>query len=95
MSSRYVFPQGRIEFKVSSAVLENVQPSPQFLNAVDSAMAKSTLLEQREGLYEVFEEFGHVFRTKVQIGGVLSAHTGETFQRSVRCYHILEFLASH
>ena len=86
VSSRYIFPQGRIDFSVGSAVVDNVQPSPAFLDAIQSALAKSSHDEQRAGLYDVFDKFGNVFRTQLYMGGVLSAHTSETFSRSVRNY---------
>ncbi|KAK7029592.1 hypothetical protein VNI00_010406 [Paramarasmius palmivorus] len=83
MSSRYMFPQGRIDFSIpGSGFANDVQLSPDFTNAITTALAKSTPPEKREALYNVFQEFGQVFRDKVQIGGVLSAHSMDTFSRS-------------
>ncbi|KDQ25827.1 pleurotolysin B precursor [Pleurotus ostreatus PC15] len=82
-SSRYLFPQGRIDFTTPDSGFEDViKLSPQFTSGVQAALAKATGTEKREALQNLFQEYGHVFRTKVQIGGVLSAHTMETFSRS-------------
>ena len=84
MSSRYLFPQGRIDFSPPNSGFQGaVTLSQDFMDAMNAALAKSSKTDQREALYNVFEEYGHVFRTKVQIGGTLSAHTMETFMRSV------------
>ncbi|EEB89936.1 hypothetical protein MPER_11918 [Moniliophthora perniciosa FA553] len=83
MSSRYMFPQGRIDFTVpGSGFSDAVELNPEFLSAINSALNKSTPPEKRDALYNVFQEYGQVFRDKVQIGGVLSAHTMDTFSRS-------------
>ena len=83
-SSRYLFPQGRVDFSPpGSGFQEDVQLNPAFLDVVKAALAKSTPTEQREALYNILEEYGQVFRTKVDIGGTLSAHTMETFKRTV------------
>ncbi|KIJ26612.1 hypothetical protein M422DRAFT_236447 [Sphaerobolus stellatus SS14] len=83
MSSRYLFPQGRIDFSAPGSGLDGVvKLSSGFTNAIQSALGKSSLTDKREALHNVFEEYGHVFRTKVKIGGVLSAHTQETFKRT-------------
>ena len=84
-SSRYLFPQGRVDFSPpGSGFQDDVQLSPAFLDVVKAALAKGTRTEQREALYAILEEYGQVFRTKVDIGGTLSAHTMETFKRTVR-----------
>ena len=83
-SSRYLFPQGRVDFSPpGSGFQDDVQLNPAFLDVVKAALAKSTPTEQREALYNILEEYGQVFRTKVDIGGTLSAHTMETFKRTV------------
>ncbi|ESK91444.1 pleurotolysin b [Moniliophthora roreri MCA 2997] len=82
MTSRYMFPQGQIDFTVSgSGFVDAVQLNPEFLSAIDSALDKSTPPEKRDALYNGFQEYGQVFRDKVQIGGVLSAHTMDTFSK--------------
>lgn len=84
-SSRYLFPQGRIDISApGSGFSDDVQLSPEFTGAIDAALAKTSKTDQREALDAVFNEFGHVYRTSVQMGGTLSAHTMETFYRSVR-----------
>ncbi|KAI0685389.1 erylysin B [Cerioporus squamosus] len=82
-SWRYLFPQGRIDISApGSGFQDDVQLNPEFTDAINAALAKSSKLDQREALDAVFNEFGHVYRTKVQMGGTLSAHTMETFYRS-------------
>ena len=89
-SSRYLFPQGRVDFSPpGSGFQDDVQLSPAFLDVVKAALAKGTRTEQREALYAILEEYGQVFRTKVDIGGTLSAHTMETFKRTVRSLPVL------
>nr|4V3A_C Chain C, Pleurotolysin B [Pleurotus ostreatus]4V3N_C Chain C, Pleurotolysin B [Pleurotus ostreatus] len=81
-SSRYLFPQGRIDFTTPDSGFDDViKLSPQFTSGVQAALAKATGTEKREALQNLFQEYGHVFRTKVHIGGVLSAHTMETFSK--------------
>ncbi|KAH8832148.1 erylysin B [Flagelloscypha sp. PMI_526] len=83
MSSRYLFPHGRIDFSPPGSGFDGaVKLSSGFTNAIQNAIGKSSLSDRREALYTVFEQYGHVFRTKVKIGGVLSAHTQETFKRT-------------
>ncbi|KAI8996482.1 erylysin B [Trametes punicea] len=83
VSSRYLFPQGRIDFSPpGSGFQDDVQLSPEFKEAVEGALAKPSRAEQREAIHAVLDEFGHVFRTKVQMGGTLSAHTTATYNRS-------------
>ncbi|RPD73901.1 pleurotolysin B precursor [Lentinus tigrinus ALCF2SS1-7] len=83
VSSRYLFPQGRIDLSPpGTGYADDVQLSPAFLKAVSDALAKPTKLEQREALDAIFKDYGEVYRTKVRIGGTLSAHTMETFKRS-------------
>ncbi|KAH8832151.1 erylysin B [Flagelloscypha sp. PMI_526] len=83
MSSRYLFPQGRIDFSPPGSGLDSaVKLSSGFTNAIQNALGKPSLSDKREALYTVFEQYGQVFRTKVKIGGVLSAHTQETFKRT-------------
>ncbi|CAA7262065.1 unnamed protein product [Cyclocybe aegerita] len=83
VSSRYLFPQGRIDFSAPGSGFDDVvKLSSGFTNAIQSALGKSSLTDRREALHNVFEEYGHVFRTKTKIGGVLSAHTQETFKRT-------------
>uniref|UniRef100_A0A0W0FQC7 Pleurotolysin B C-terminal domain-containing protein n=1 Tax=Moniliophthora roreri TaxID=221103 RepID=A0A0W0FQC7_MONRR len=78
-----MFPQGQIDFTVSgSGFVDAVQLNPEFLSAIDSALDKSTPPEKRDALYNGFQEYGQVFRDKVQIGGVLSAHTMDTFSKT-------------
>ena len=84
MSSHYLFPQGRIDFTVpGTGFSDEVQLSDGFMTSVNNALKKATRTEQREALYSIFEDYGHVFRTKVQIGGVLSGNTIETIKRTV------------
>ena len=91
VSSRYLFPQGRIDFSTPGSGFKGAaQLSEEFLDAIDAALKKGTFTEQREALYALFQEYGHVFRTKVQIGGTLSAHTMETFSRSVSHHYMCE-----
>lgn len=88
VSTRYLFPQGRIDFSPpGSGYVDDVQLSDEFIQAIQNALAKPTKLDQREALYDVFADFGDVFRSEVELGGTLSAHTMETFNRSVR--HLL------
>ncbi|KAK7038953.1 hypothetical protein VNI00_010345 [Paramarasmius palmivorus] len=83
VSSRYLFRQGRIDFSPpGSGFDDEVKLTSGFLNAINNGLSKETPTDKREALYRVFEEYGHVFRTRVQIGGVLSAHTMEVFKRS-------------
>lgn len=93
VSSRYLFPQGRVNFSPpGSGYVDDVQLSPAFTGAIDDALAKPTKPEQREAIWAAFNTFGDVFRTEVQIGGTLTAHTMETFKRSVRqCMLELEY----
>ena len=87
VSSRYLFPQGRIDFSIPGTGFDDdVVLNSVFIDTINTALSKSTVTEQREGLYNAFEEFGHVFRTKIQIGGTLSAHTMETYNRTVSNY---------
>ena len=87
MSSRYLFPQGRIDFSPpGTGFADDAELSPAFLKVITDALAKPLLSDKREALHNAFEEYGHVFRTQVHIGGVLSAHTMETFSRSVSCH---------
>ena len=94
-SSCYRFPQGRIDFNRPSSGSGSIVLSTEFTSEINTALAKSSLLEKREALYNIFNEYGHVFRNQVTIGGALSAHTQETFSRSVRSppvYHIIHQL---
>lgn len=85
VSSRYLFPQGSIHFTPPGIGLDGeIKLSDGFASAIDDALGRPTPTAQREALDVIFNEYGHVFRTKVQVGGVLSAHTMETFNRSVR-----------
>lgn len=81
-SSCYRFPQGRIDFNRPSSGSGSIVLSTEFTSEINTALAKSSLLEKREALYNIFNEYGHVFRNQVTIGGALSAHTQETFSRS-------------
>ena len=84
ISSRFMFPQGRIDFNPPLLGIVNpVQLSPAFTDAITVSLGQSTAAAQREALDTVFNQFGHVFRTKVRLGGALSAHTMETFKRTV------------
>ena len=84
VSSRYLFPQGYVNFSPpGTGYADDVQLSPLFTQSINNALAKPTKLEQREAVDAVLKDFGEVFRTKVQVGGTLSAHTMETFKRSV------------
>ncbi|TFK88510.1 erylysin B [Polyporus arcularius HHB13444] len=83
VSSRYMFPQGAVNFSPpDSGYADDVQLAPAFVTAVNNALAKSTKLEKREALDAVFKDFGDVFPIKLEIGGTLSAHSMETFKRS-------------
>ncbi|KAI0714079.1 erylysin B [Cerioporus squamosus] len=83
VSTRYMFPQGRIDLSPpGSGYADDVALSPEFTQAINNALAKPTKLEQREALDATFNDFGDIFRTEVQMGGTLSAHTMETFKRS-------------
>ncbi|KAI0690514.1 hypothetical protein C8T65DRAFT_745785 [Cerioporus squamosus] len=83
VSSRFMFPQGRVDFNSPLVgVVDPVQLSPAFTSAITGALGQSTTTAQREALDAVFNQFGHVFRTKVRLGGALSAHTMETFSRT-------------
>ncbi|RPD54074.1 erylysin B [Lentinus tigrinus ALCF2SS1-6] len=83
VSSRYLFPQGRVDFNPPIVgAITPVQLSPTFTAAITAALGQTTTAAQREALDNVFFQFGHVFRTKVRLGGVLSAHTMETFKRT-------------
>ncbi|KAK7039010.1 hypothetical protein VNI00_010402 [Paramarasmius palmivorus] len=83
VSSRYLFRQGRIDFSPpGSGFDDEVKLTSGFLTVINNALAKETPTDKREALYKAFAEYGHVFRTRVQIGGVLSAHTMEVFKRS-------------
>ncbi len=85
VSSRYMFTQGAVNFSPpGSGYADDVQLAPAFTTAVDNALAKPTKLEKREALDAVFKDFGDVFPIKLEIGGTLSAHSMETFKRSVR-----------
>ena len=87
-SSRYLFPQGRIDFSPpGSGFQDAVQLAPAFIDVINAALAKGSRTEQREALDAALQEYGQVFRTRIQIGGTLSAHTMETFNRSVRPGH--------
>lgn len=95
VSSRFMFPQGRVDFNPPIlGVVDPVQLNPSFTAAITSALGQSTKAAQREALYTVFNTYGHVFRTKVRLGGSLSAHTMETINRSVRPCN-LTCLVSH
>lgn len=84
VSSRYLFPQGRIDFAApGSGFAGEIELSQGFTTALDAALEKTTLVEQREALDALFNEYGQVFRTRVQLGGTLSAHTSETYSRTV------------
>ncbi len=84
VSSRYLFPQGRIEFSApGSGIVGEIELSQGFMTVLDAALQKATPLEQREALDALFNEYGQVFRTRVQLGGTLSAHTSETYSRTV------------
>ncbi|TFK77702.1 hypothetical protein K466DRAFT_607811 [Polyporus arcularius HHB13444] len=83
VSTRYLFPQGRVNFSPpGSGYANDLQLSDEFIEAIHKALAKPTKLAQREALYELFADFGDVFRSEVELGGTLSAHTMETFNRS-------------
>ncbi|KAI0824467.1 hypothetical protein BC628DRAFT_1410894 [Trametes gibbosa] len=71
VSSRYLFPRGAIHFK-PPGIKGEIELSPNFVVAIDDALGKLTPTAQREALDVI-----------VQIGGVLSAHTMETFNRRV------------
>ncbi|KAK7038949.1 hypothetical protein VNI00_010341 [Paramarasmius palmivorus] len=60
-----MFPQSRIDFGVlGSGFADYVQLSTDFMNAINAALTKPTPPEKREALYNVFQEFGQVFRGK-------------------------------
>ncbi|TFK77574.1 hypothetical protein K466DRAFT_439717, partial [Polyporus arcularius HHB13444] len=83
VSTRYLFPQGRVNFSPpGSGYADDLQLSNEFIEAIHKALAKPTKLAQREALYDVFTDFGDVFRSEVELGGTLSAHTMETFNRT-------------
>lgn len=85
VSSRYLFPQGRIDFAApGSGFAGEIELSPDFMTALDAALNQPTPVQQREALDALFNEYGQVFRTRVQLGGTLSAHTSETYSRTVR-----------
>ncbi|RPD54073.1 hypothetical protein L227DRAFT_567556 [Lentinus tigrinus ALCF2SS1-6] len=83
VSSRYLFPQGRVDFNPPLVgVIDPVQLNPSFTAAITAALGQSTQAARREALDTVFNTYGHVFRTKVRLGGALSAHTMDTFSRT-------------
>ncbi|KAJ3036227.1 hypothetical protein HDV00_002982 [Rhizophlyctis rosea] len=58
------------------------RPSEKFQNAIDSALAHPERQQQLEAVSQVLDEFGHLFSTEVQLGGMLTT-TKETVIKSV------------
>ena len=91
VSSRYLFPQGRVDFNPPIVgAIDPVQLNPTFTAGITAALGLSTTAAQREALDNVFFQFGHVFSTKVRLGGALAAHTMNTFKRTVRPLILLQ-----
>jgi hypothetical protein len=84
MSQRHCFSQGRVEFNAPGVGLsDNVELSPKFMEYIKAALKKTDGVERREELYKVFDTYGHVFRTRVSIGGVLAISTFQTLDLDV------------
>jgi hypothetical protein len=84
MSQRHCFSQGRVEFNAPGVGLsDNVELSPQFMEYIKAALKKTDSMERREELYKIFNTYGHIFRTRVSIGGVLAVSTFKTLEIDV------------
>lgn len=71
-TNRMVYITGRFKLNTGTVQLPlNVEPSDQLMQAVDTALSIKNQKVSRAKLENIFETFGHVFVTRVSLGGEL------------------------
>lgn len=58
---------------VVQTTLDDLEPTPEFVKAIEGAIAKQSPEEQQHSLRQALDSWGHVFATRVELGSMLGA----------------------
>ena len=66
-----------------------VLPHHELVDAIESALARSTIHERRNGIKNVFDRFGHVYASSVEMGGMKYVTRPEADGGEVRVFCVV------